>query len=181
MRRTETGREQSEFFGIVSRRHSIRAFVARPVEDWKVHLILNTANRAPSAGNLQSYEIFVIVGKQKKVQLAEAAYGQEFIAQAPLVLVFAADPSRSALKYGSRGEELYCIQDATIAAAYAQLSATSLDLGSVWVGAFDERRALKVLDEKNLRPLVIMPIGYAAESPEPTDRRKLEDTVHFLV
>jgi nitroreductase len=181
LHKVQLGTKEEAFFNIMFRRHSIRAYKDRPIERWKLRQILDTVNSAPSAGNLQAYEVFTIFNKEKKLQLAEAAHGQEFIAEAPVVFVFAANPSRSAARYGKRGKELYSVQDATIAASYAQLSATALELGSVWIGSFDEKSVLKVLDQEiEVRPVVIMPIGYGAEDPELTSRRTLEDLVHVM-
>jgi nitroreductase len=73
-------------------------------------------------------------------RLTRAALDQASIAQAPLALVFCAQPERSAQKCGQRGRTLFSVQDATIACAYAQLAATALGLASAWIGAFDESR-----------------------------------------
>jgi nitroreductase len=73
------------------------------------------------------------------------------------------------------------VQDATIACAYAQLAATALGLATVWIGAFDEaavRRAIDVGDD--LRPVAILPIGYAAENPDRSTRRSVADLVHRI-
>jgi len=48
-----------EFFDVLKSRHSIRTFAPAPVEPEKLQVISNAANGAPSAGNLQSYEIYV--------------------------------------------------------------------------------------------------------------------------
>ena len=93
-------------------------------------------------------------------------------------MVFCANPARSAAKYRERGTRLYAIQDATIACAFAMLAATALGLGTVWVGAFDDVAVQKVLGTRDLLPVAILPIGYAAEEPEPTPRRSLSDLVH---
>lgn len=168
-----------EFFDTVKNRHSVRKFQDRKVEDEKLKMILETANSAPSAGNLQAYEIFLVKDKKKKQLLVEAAYGQDFIEEADIVLVFCANPKKSSWKYGKRGRDLYCIQDATIAASYAQLAVSDLKLGSVWVGAFDEKEVLKVLGNPNdVMPIAIIPIGYPDEKPRITSRRKLDDLVH---
>lgn len=170
-----------DFFEVVNARHSIRAFTARQVEPKKLQAILEAANRAPSAGNLQAYEIYTVTNRAVLRALARAALDQEFIAEAPLALVFCAHAARSAKKYRQRGESLYCIQDATIACAYAQLAATALGLASVWVGAFDDaavRRAIGV--DVALRPIAILPIGYAGEEPEMTSRRSLESLVRYI-
>ena len=113
--------------------------------------------------------------------LARSTNGQDFITQAPLALVFCAHPGRSAQKYGQRGTTLYCLQDATIACAYAQLAVTALGLASVWVGAFSEeavRAAIGV--SHDLRPVAFLPIGYAAETPEHRSRRALVELVHRI-
>lgn len=52
-----------------------------------------------------------------------------FIAEAPVCLVFCADPARSAATFGERGARLYAVQDATIAAAYAQLAIVAAGMG----------------------------------------------------
>lgn len=170
-----------DFFEVLRERHSVRAFAERPVEPEKLQAILEVANRAPSAGNLQAYEIYVVTHPATLKALMRAAFEQKFVAQAPVVLVFCAHPARSASSYGERGATLYSVQDATIACAYAQLAATALDLGSVWVGAFDEeavRRALSI--RRELVPIALLPIGYAAESPEITPRRALDDLVRYI-
>ena len=169
------------FFDVLRSRRSIRAFLDRSIEQAKLRQILEAANGAPSAGNLQAYEIVLVHDPKIKRALARAALDQEFVAAAPVVLVFCAHPSRSAAKYGPRGENLYCVQDATIACAYAQLAATALGLGTVWVGAFDTKAVGQVLRiPPDGRAVALLPIGYPAELPEPTPRRRLNELVHAV-
>lgn len=170
-----------EFQEILAKRRSTRAFKDKPVEKEKVQKILQAANSAPSAGNLQGYEIFLVEDKEIKNKLIEAAHGQDFIGQAPVVLVFLANPARSGARYGSRGENLYCLQDATIACAFAWLAAVDLGLSCVWVGAFEDEEVRNILGADSiLQPVAILPIGYPSETPEPHSRRKLEDLVHKI-
>lgn len=168
-----------EFFEAVERRRSVRVFDDRPVEDEKVQKILETVNQAPSAGNLQAYEVYAITKPTRRQALAQAARGQEYLVQAPLVLAFFAHPELSAQRYGTRGAQLYTVQDATIACTYAMLAATALDLSCVWVGAFNEKSVQDAIGSPpGWIPVALLPIGYAAESPDPRPRRKLEDIVH---
>ncbi len=165
-----------DFAELIEDRHSIRAFEEREVERAKLDDVLHAARRAPSAGNLQAYKVAVVRAPSLRRRLARAALDQDFVAQAPLTLVFLADPSASGAKYSRRGETLYAVQDATIACAHAQLAACDAGLGSCWVGAFredDVRDALGV--KQNLRPIALLPLGYAAEVPETTPRRPLSD------
>jgi nitroreductase len=167
-----------QFFEVVDRRRSVRAYAKPAVARDKLERILATARLAPSAGDLQAYQIAIVEKRETKTALAEAALAQDFIAEAPVVLAFCANPELSEGKYGRRGALLYCIQDATIAACYAQLAATAVGLASCWVGAFNEARAADALGlPAGLRPVVIMPMGYAAESPDRPPRRPLDEIV----
>ena len=168
-----------EFFAVTSTRRSIRAYQDFPVGPEELQRILATANMAPSAGNLQAYAVVLVRDATIRASLAAAAHDQECLAQAPAVVVFLSDPSRSAVRYAARGERLFSIQDATIAASYAQLAATALGLGSCWVGAFNDRRVAEILrTPQHLHPVCMLAIGYAAERPEHTSRRTLADLVH---
>jgi len=167
-----------EFFEVLKIRHSCRAYEEREIENEKIYRILEAANSAPSAGNLQSYEIVLVRNGERKRKIAEASYNQIFIAQAPIVLIFCSNLYRAATKYGERGKELYAVQDATIACAYAQLAATALGLASCWIGAFDESKIREIINAPlHIRPVAILPIGYASEKPLVTSRRKLSDLV----
>lgn len=167
-----------EFFEVLKARHSVRAYTAQPIEPEKVQAILEAANRAPSAGNKQSYEIFVVKSREALCALAQ---GRAFFEVIPLALVFCANPTRAAERFGERGAKLYCVQDATIACAYAQLAVTALGLSSVWIGRFDEEVVRRTIGAgKDLLPVAILPIGYAAETPEIKPRRALEDLIHVV-
>lgn len=165
-----------DFFEVVKARHSIRAFQSRSVEEEKLNRIIETVNVAPSAGNLQAYEVVIVKDPRRLKELVKAARGQSFVAEAPVCLVFLTCPERSSRKYGERGSELYCLQDASIATAYAQLAATALGLASTWVGAFDEEAVAKIVKApKNRLPIAILPIGYAAETPNLAPRRSISE------
>ena len=168
-----------DFFEVIDRRFSVRSFQGTAVEDKILQAILGAVNSAPSAGNLQAFEVVVIRDPGRKRQLAEASLGQSFIAQAPLAFVLLANPDRNLAKYGSRGVELYSLQDATIACAYAQLAVTATGLGTCWVGAFDEDKVREIVGAPTAwRPVAILPIGVPAEAAGVRERRALGDIVH---
>jgi nitroreductase len=168
-----------DFFELIRARRSIRSYKPlAAVEEDKLRRILEAANRAPSAGNLQAYSILIVRDAATKQALSRAALSQESLLQAPVVLAFFACPHSSAAKYKNRGVELYSIQDASIACAYAQLAATAQGLGTVWVGAFEDETVKRILQVKEeWRPVALLPIGYPNESPIPTPRRALDDLV----
>jgi nitroreductase len=168
-----------DYFDLIQQRRSIRGFQNRAVEAEKIHSILEAANLAPSAGNLQAYEIYTVTNASSCARLASALPQMEFFSDAPISLVFCANPERSSPRYGERGRKLYAVQDATIAATFAMLAVHAQGLGCVWVGAFDENIISVALNlPKTHLPVVILPIGYPAEIPDARPRRLLEEIVH---
>ncbi len=168
-----------DYFEVIEKRHSIRSYTSQPVEEEKLQRILATANQAPSAGNLQGYEIFVVRKPEHRQALVKAALDQEFLAEAPVVLVFCANPTRSETRYKERGIRLYSVQDAAIACTYAMLTATALGLSTVWVGAFQEEPVSAAASiPPELTPVAMLPIGYAAGEARLRPRRELKDIVH---
>jgi len=177
----EEGGSEADVFEVIHNRRSVRSFLPRPVQPRDELAILDALRRAPSAGNEQAYSVVLVTRVDVRGRLAEAAEGQTFVAGAPLVLVFCAIPARSALVYGERGAQLFSLQDATIACAYAQLAAAALGLSAVWVGSFDPRamgRALEV--PEGTVPLAMLAIGHPAEAGEATPRRLLSDLVRRI-
>lgn len=82
------------------------------------------------------------------------------------LIVLCVNPSRSVRRFGERSK-LFSVQDATIAAAYAQLVVCALGLSTVWVGLFDEEKVSLILSlTKDDRPVAILPIGYANGNPK---------------
>jgi len=163
-----------DFFELTQKRFSARSYIDKPIENEKLNKLLATINSAPSAGNLQSYKIAVIEDKKKREDLAYASGDQNFISEAPIVLIFLADLKTSGKKYGDRGMRLYAIQDATIAAAYAQLAATELGLASVWVGKFESQEVMRIANAGEYEiPVAIIPVGYTNEKPEKKERKIL--------
>lgn len=157
--------QDKNFFSVLKDRRSIRKFNSDKIDDSLLKKIIDVCDSSPSAGGLQSFEIYHIDNQDIKKQIVKAAMDQEFIEAAPLLLIFCANPNRSH-KYGKKSE-LFSIQDATIAAAYAQLTACALGLSSVWVGAFDQERVSTILNlPVDLIPVTILPIGYKDEDPQ---------------
>jgi len=170
-----------DFFETVRHRHSIRRYQPTVVEDEKIHAILEMACAAPSAGDLQSYQIIVVTNSQMRHELRHAADDQPFISEAPVCLVFCADTIRSAKKYGERGRDLYAIQDASIAASFAQLATVATGMASTWVGQFDEQQLMNLLKlPEGLKPIAMLSIGYPAEFPEPSPRRQMSEVVKTI-
>jgi nitroreductase len=167
---------------VILTRRSVRRFKNTDIDDNKIEWLLELANAAPSAGNLQARD-FIIVRKPKtKIDLSNAALGQGFVAEAPVVIVVCGNKSRSGIHYGSRGQSLYYIQDADAAIENLLLAVHDAGYGTCWVGAFDEKDVSKILNlPDDIRPLAIIPIGIPAVSTSSKGKRhrfKLEKLIH---
>ncbi len=137
------------------------------------------AVQAPSAGNRQPWEFILVTEQGLKRELVRAAEDQQFIAEAPLVIVVCADETRSAKRYASRGRTLYCLQDTAAAIQNIHLAAYSLGLGTCWVGAFSEEETKRVLNvPEGIRPIAMIPVGYPNEKPSARTRRPLTEVIH---
>ncbi len=158
-------------FDALEGRRSIRAYQKREIPRDTVEKLLEFAELAPSAGNLQARRYIVVMREDLKNALAIAAYGQTHIASAPLDVVVCADVRRSSRRYGERGN-LYSIQDADAAIMCMLLAAHAMGLGCCWNGAFDDAMVREILSiEDGVIPVAIISIGWPAESPESPGRR----------
>lgn len=157
-----------DFFECALNLRKTMKFLPKEVDDRILGIILHVATHAPSAGDIKEWHFFAVRDKETKENLADAALKQKFISLAPVVIVVAADLEKAALKYAERGERLYAVQDCAHAAMLISLAAHALGLGSYLVRAFDEERVKDILEMPDyMRPLVLIPIGYPAETPEP--------------
>lgn len=162
----------------INARQSIRAYQPQAVEPEKLEAVLQAANQAASAANLQAYQIYIVRRQTVKDALVPAAAGQKFLATAPVVLVFATDPARSAAKFGQRGETVYAMQDTCAAVCNAMLAAVELGLGTCWVDAVNEVAAGQAVGVRpGQKAVILLPLGYPAETPPKTPRRDLSDLV----
>jgi nitroreductase len=159
-------------------RFSCRSFAGTALSEADTEYLLEAARWAPSAGNRQPWRFVVVTAAATKALLATAAFGQEFVAQAPLVIVVCALPEESARRYGDRGRSLYCLQDTAAATQNILLAASERGLGSCWVGAFDEHAVARAIAAPpGWRPVAMVPVGPALETPARRSRRPARETV----
>jgi SagB-type dehydrogenase family enzyme len=138
---------------------------------------------APSAGALYPLEIYVVSDKieglpagvykympsrhelqmisegNKLAELADAALMQTWVENSSAVIIIAAVYERTTVKYGKRGIR-YVHMEVGCASQNIYLQAVSLNLGTTFIGAFDDEQVKNTLDmPDNENPLAIMPVG----------------------
>ncbi len=159
-------------------RRSIRRYKAQTVPEETIMQIIEAATYAPSAGNIQPWRFIIAKNPDLKKNLAKAAYDQNLIEQAPIVVIVCADENQIEPRYGTRGKNLYCLQDTAAATQNILLTAHSLGLGTCWIGAFDEKLAKKAVNApEGVRPVAIVPLGYPDVTPRTRTRKPLSEVV----
>jgi nitroreductase len=163
---------------IIRNRHSVRNFSDTMPSKKIIDEIVNYANLAPSAGNLQARDFIIIDDKTIKEKLSAAAFNQNFIVESPITIVVCANLKRIS-SYEMRGRELYCIQDASAAVEHILLLVVDAGLDACWVGAFDENKVSIILQLPSYeRPIAIIPIGYSNEQKISTPRMDTHVLTH---
>jgi nitroreductase len=168
----------SEFFQFLKMRRSIREYSGEEITDGEVAYILNCAGTAPSAGNLEAWDVVVVTDNETKNDLSTAVFDQPHVGRAAVVLVVCANYVRSMSRYGERGI-LYAVQDATIACTYMMLAAEAEQLSSCWVGAMDEGEVREILGlPAHIRPIALLCLGKGYKNRTFTDRIAIDEHIH---
>ncbi|WP_343965343.1 NADPH-dependent oxidoreductase [Kribbella koreensis] len=155
---------------------SVRGYRAEAVSDETLAALVAAAQSAPTSGNLQLWSVVAVRDDGRRARLAELAGDQQFIVDAPLLLVWLADLARArqvTTEIGSATAEgadfveaaLLSFIDVALAAQNASLAAESLGLGTVFVGAI-RNRPLEVAEELGLPPNVFPVFGLTVGHPE---------------
>lgn len=162
-----------EFKEVIKNRFSCRKYNGRVVDDDVVDKILEAVWLAPSAGHKQAYKIKIVKDMSFIMKVGVSMGQEDRFAGATLMMVFFAEPKVSGERFGERGEELFCLQDATVACAYAQLAAADLGVSSLWVGAFEDAGLREMCGVGvELKPVAISLFGYAEEGAGERAKRR---------
>ncbi len=166
-----------EFFELIQKRYSVRAYKPTPVEKEKLRKVLEAALLAPTAANRQPFEFVVIPTQGREAEL-KRIYGREWFTQAPLVICACAKTSEA---WTRRDGKNYAEVDTTIAMDHLILAAADLGLGTCWIAAFDPAAAREILGlPPQVEPVAFTPLGYPADEGKPKKRKSLADLVRYF-
>ena len=165
-----------DVFTAISQRRSVRAYKATDVEEDKLKKVLEAGRLSPSSSNRQEWKFIIVKNKEAKKKLANAAFGQGFIGEAPVVLVACATESKAIM---ACGQPAYTV-DVSIACAFMILQAYELGLGTCWIGAFNEGEVKKILKvPEAIRVVAMTPLGYPNQPPSQRVRKGLDQIICF--
>lgn len=162
----------------INNRRSIRKFRSEAVDPKLLEQVLEAARRAPSWKNMQTWELIVVTSQEKRDEVANTMEGnpaQKAISQAPVLIIVCADPTRSGVMNGKE----YYMTDVGIVMDHMMLEAASLELGTVFVGLFDESKIRTIFSIPDQYRIVAMtPLGYPEKTPDPRPRKDIDEMIH---
>jgi nitroreductase len=165
-----------DFVDLVRARYSVRAYQPQTVEEDKLQQVLEAARLAPTAANYQPIQFIVIHTAGREEELRRI-YNKDWFVSAPIVICGCGLVDEAYV--GKDGQNM-AIVDVTIAMDHLILAATSLGLGTCWIGAFNPRATREILGlPEGIEPMVFTTLGYPADSPQPKERKALEDIVRY--
>ncbi|MBQ9685590.1 MAG: nitroreductase family protein [Oscillospiraceae bacterium] len=157
-------------------RVSIRKFEDRPVEREKIEALLRAAMAAPSAGNQQPWEFYVVTDKPTLERLSKVSPYAGCTKNAPVAIVSAYREQLWAPEYAQI--------DMSIAMENLWLACAEQGLGGVWLGIAPLEERMRAVEEvvgipEGQRAFAVFPLGFPAESRRQQDRYD-EARVHYL-
>jgi nitroreductase len=154
----------------IANRRSVRKYLPTPVPKDVVERILEAGRRAPSAKNRQAWRFIAIQDADLRAKVEEAAFGQEYVGEAPLILALCTTNVEYKMPNGISSHPV----DLGIAGAFMLLQAVHEGLGTCIVTTFREEEIKSLLTVPySMRIVMLITVGYPDEDPEPTERLPL--------
>lgn len=173
---TQTYKDSEIIFNNIITRTSVRSYLDKPVEDYKIEKLLRAGMTAPSALNIQPWHFVVVTNKATLEKIAEITPNARMAKEAPLAIVVCGDMR-------NEGNDLvreFWVQDASAATQNILLAAHALELGAVWTGTYPAKNRCEAISQLLNLPSSIIPfativIGYPREIQQPKDKWKEEN------
>ena len=153
-------------------RRSIRRYETKDIPENVLQQILEAGRQAPSAANRQPIRFVVVKDHDILKNLCDTLITR-FVKFAPAAIVGCAD-----VKSLLTGK--WAVVDTTIAMQNMVIAASTLGIGSCWIGACKEekvRELLRIPDKWKVVALVTL--GYPAEQPQPRKKKSFEEMFSF--
>jgi len=165
-----------DFFELLDKRYSVRAYLPDDIEPEKIQKVLEAARLAPTACNLQAFKVVVAKTEGRKEEIGRI-YPRGWFADAPYIIAVCSEKGKGWVRSDGKN---FADVDASIVMDHIILAATALGLGTCWIGAFDPKAAAEVLGlDGDLEPIVLTPLGYPKGGQPPKRRKSLEELVIY--
>ncbi len=152
-------------------RQSIKKFKSEPVEKDSLNRILEAGRRAPSAKNRQPWRFIIIDEKDLREKIERAAFGQEHVGQAPIIIAACS----TNIDYVMPNGQLSYPIDITFAVSFMMLQAEHEGLGTCVITTYDEREIKELLTVPySMKVVMLLLVGHPQERPFPESRKPIK-------
>ncbi|HKK83034.1 MAG TPA: nitroreductase family protein [Atribacterota bacterium] len=164
----------------IKKRKSIRSYLEKEIPGNVLLEVLEAARKAPSASNRQPWKFVVVQDKKQKQKVMEASLlhnrVQPFIAEASAIIAGCATDVSHVMPNGIPSHHV----DLSIALEHISLQAAEMDLGTCWIGAFDQEKVKEILNiPENQAIVCLMTLGYPAASGITRKKKALEEIICY--
>ncbi len=145
---------------VIRKRYSVRKYADKEVEESKLLNVLNAARLAPSARNMQEWRFIVVKNKELRKKISIAANNQEFVAQAPVVIICCSVICDYIMRCGQKASPI----DLAIAIDHMTLQAVNEGLGTCWIGSFYPEQVRQIAGiPENVEVVQMLTLGYPVQ------------------
>lgn len=163
----------NEVINTINSRVSLRRYDSCEISNDDLEKIIESAIKAPTAGNMMMYSILKITDEKIKETLSQTCDNQPFIKNAKVILIFLADLQKwydyfevcevENIKAPGMNDFMLGIDDAIIACQNAVVAAESLGIGSCYIGDimenYEKHKELLNLPDYTF-PAAMITLGY---------------------
>ncbi len=149
----------------IVKRSTVYSFLDKPVKEELLVKLLDAARISPAAGGIHEYEFIIVSKPANKTEISKICLTPN-IDSAPYIIVVICDPGKLKAVFGLDGEEVFCVENVSLAIENLLLAATNEGLGSAWIATIKQEPVKKLLgipDKYIVRGVI--PLGYPVENP----------------
>ena len=177
-----------DFDEVIARRRSIRTYSDRDVPEALIMKLLAYGHAAPSAGNLHPWEFIVVRDPVNRRRIVDTTFRgndfngtvhQEWLMEAPVLIVVVANKTRSAARYGDKALKTLIYLDCSACIENMLLGAVNLGLASCYVSGFRESQLAEVLAlPEGYEAVALLPVGYSEDTGRERPKTPLVEIIH---
>ncbi len=164
-----------DIYEAIEKRYSVREYQDKPVEEAKLHRVLDAGRVAPSGSNRQEWKFVVVLDGETRRLVAEAA-DQDFLATAPVIIAVVGLNPNKVMHCTVPADPVDC----AIAIDHMTLAAVAEGLGTCWIGHFDQDSCRSLLNVPSSAKIIeLLALGYPAVEPGTKKRRPAEEIICY--
>lgn len=153
-----------EFDKVIQTRRAVRKYKKNTVPAEKLQKLYEALRTAPTGSNRQPFKFIFVQDQEARKAIVSKACHQEFLYDAPILMVACCEKGKSF--------------DVAIAVDHMILEAVNQGLGTCWVGWFEAEEVRNILGiPKEMDISIMVPIGFADESPDARPRKSIEELI----